>query len=104
MQVGDKIMFVPYALRAGVHAEIKAKPVPGVVVWIHPEGRYAVVERHTGVYTYRESLPLTRVRRKEHYENDRNYEPEGRGRKDRHGPQFGRRAPAVRPARGTGGL
>lgn len=104
MQVGDKIMFVPYALRAGVSGEIRAKPVPGVVVWIHPEGRYAVVERRTGVYTYRESIPLARVRRKEHYENDRNYEPEGRGRKDPHGPQFGRRPAAVRPARGTGGL
>ena len=47
MEIGDKIMFVPYCNRAGVTGEIKSKPVPGRVVWIHPELRFAVVERRT---------------------------------------------------------
>lgn len=59
MKVGDEIMFVPYCNRAGVTGEIKSKPVPGWVEWIHPEGRFAVVVRRTKNYAYRESVRLS---------------------------------------------
>ena len=78
MEIGDKIMFVPYCNRAGVTGEIKSKPVPGRVVWIHPELRFAVVERRTKNYTYRESIWLTRAERRVLNENDSNHEPKGR--------------------------
>ena len=93
MKVGDKIMFVPYCNRAGVTGEIKSKPVPGWVVWIHPELRFAVVERRTKNYTYREAVRLTRAERRMMLnENNSNHEPEGRRGQNGHGPQFGRRA------------
>lgn len=92
MKVGDKIMFVPYCNRAGVTGEIKSKPVPGRVVWLHPELRFAVVERRTRNYTYREAVRLTRAERRMLNENNRDHEPEGRRGQDGHGPQFGRRA------------
>ena len=78
MEIGDKIMFVPYACKAGVTGELKSKPVPGRVVWIHPELRFAVVERRTKNYTYRESIRLTWAERGMLNENDSNHEPEGR--------------------------
>lgn len=97
MEIGDKIMFVPYCNRAGVTGEIKSKPVPGRVVWIHPELRFAVVERQTKNYTYREAVRLTRAERRMMLnENNRDHEPEGRRGQDGHGPQFGRRAAAGR--------
>nr|DAH30309.1 MAG TPA: hypothetical protein [Caudoviricetes sp.] len=97
MEIGDKIMFVPYCNRAGVTGEIKSKPVPGRVVWIHPQLRFAVVERRTKNYTYREAVRLTRAERRMMLnENNSDYEPEGRRGQDGHGPQFGRRAAAGR--------
>lgn len=97
MEIGDKIMFVPYCNRAGVTGEIKSKPVPGWVVWIHPELRFAVVERRTKNYTYREAVRLTRAERRMMLnENDRDHEPEGRRGQNGHGPQFGRRAASGR--------
>lgn len=97
MEIGGKIMFVPYCNRAGVTGEIKSKPVPGWVVWIHPELRFAVVERRTKNYTYREAVRLTRAERRMMLnENDRDHEPEGRRGQNGHGPQFGRRAAPVR--------
>lgn len=33
MEIGDKIMFVPYCNRAGVTGEIKSKPVPCRAGW-----------------------------------------------------------------------
>ena len=93
MEIGDKIMFVPYCNRAGVTGEIKSKPVTGRVVWIHPELRFAVVERQTKNYTYREAVRLTRAERRMMLnENDSDHESEGRRGQDGHGPQFGRRA------------
>ena len=85
MEIGDKIMFVPYACRAGVTGEIKSKPVPGRVVWIHPELRFAVVERRTKNYTYREAVRLTRAeRRMLNGSNEiyRNHEPKRWRRQD----------------------
>lgn len=97
MENGDKIMFVPYCNRAGVTGEIKSKPVPGWVVWIHPELRFAVVERRTKNYTYRESIWLTRAERRMMLnENNCDHELKGRRGQDGHGPQFGRRAAAGR--------
>ena len=97
MEIGDKIMFVPYCNRAGVTGEIKSKPVPGRVVWIHPELRFAVVERQAKNYTYREAVRLTRAERRMMLnENDSDHEPEGWRGQDGHGPQFGRRAAAGR--------
>lgn len=97
MEIGDEIMFVPYACRAGVTGEIKSKPVPGRVVWIHPELRFAVVERRTKNYTYREAVRLTRAERRMMLnENDCDHEPEGRRGQNDHGPQFGRRAASGR--------
>ena len=97
MEIGDKIMFVPYCNRAGVTGEIKSKPVPGRVVWIHPQLRFAVVERQAKNYTYREAVRLTRAERRMMLnENDSDHEPEGRRGKDGHGPQFGRRAASGR--------
>lgn len=97
MEIGGEIMFVPYCNRAGVTGEIKSKPVPGRVVWIHPELRFAVVERRTKNYTYREAVRLTRAERRMMLnENDRDHEPEGRRGQDGHGPQFGRRAASGR--------
>lgn len=96
MEVGNKIMFVPYACRAGVTGEIKSKPVPGRVEWIHPEGRFAVVVRRTKNYTYRESVRLSRAERRMLNENNSDHEPEGRRGQDGHGPQFGRRASSGR--------
>ena len=97
MEIGDKIMFVPYCNRAGVTGEIKSKPVPGWVVWIHPELRFAVVERRTKNYTYREAVRLTRAERRMMLnENNSDHESEGRRGQNGHGPQFGRRAAAGR--------
>lgn len=97
MEIGDKIMFVPYCNRAGVTGEIKSKPVPGWVVWIHPELRFAVVERRTKNYAYRESIWLTRAERRMMLnENNCDHEPKRRRGQDGHGPQFGRRAAASR--------
>lgn len=97
MEIGDKIMFVPYCNRAGVTGEIKSKPVPGLVVWIHPELRFAVVERRTKNYTYREAVRLTRAERRMMLnESNSDHESEGRRGQNGHGPQFGRRAAAGR--------
>lgn len=97
MEIGDKIMFVPYCSRAGVTGEIKSKPVPGRVVWIHPQLRFAVVERRTKNYTYREAVRLTRAERRMMLnENNSDHESEGRRGQDGHGPQFGRRASSGR--------
>lgn len=97
MEIGDKIMFVPYCNRAGVTGEIRSKPVPVLVEWVHPEGRFAVVVRRTKNYTYREAVRLTRAEgRMMLNENNSNHEPEGRRGQDGHGPQFGRRASSGR--------
>ena len=94
MQVGDVIKFRPFALRYAKGAELNAPFMPGTVVWVHPQGRFAVVERRTGFYTYRECVPVNRTMRKEvqSCENDSNYELEGRRGQNRNCPHFGRRA------------
>lgn len=102
MQIGDSINFVPFVMRyTKGNSEIQSSAVPGRVVWIHPEGRYAVVERVARYYTYRECIP---AKRRIIDEDNRNYELERRGRKNGVGPKFGRRPPTRRKADAAGGL
>lgn len=56
--IGDIVYFVPEALRyCKAHGYIKTKSVPGVVVWIHPQRRFMVLERRVAPgLTYRESI------------------------------------------------
>lgn len=57
-KIGDTVNFIPEALRyCKSHGFIKTKAVPGVVVWIHPQRRFMVLERRIapGQY-YRESI------------------------------------------------
>ena len=49
-QIGDTIRFVPEALRyCKEGGYIKSKTVPGVVVWIHPQRRFLVLEDRKSV-------------------------------------------------------
>lgn len=48
MQVGDKVTYVPFVLRYAKDTELRAPSVAAPVLWVHPEGRFAVVERSTG--------------------------------------------------------
>lgn len=90
--IGDIVYFVPEALRyCKAHGYIKTKSVPGVVVWIHPQRRFMVLERRVAPgLTYRESIFIKNGRQLN--ENNRNYESEGRSGENRHIPQFGRRS------------
>lgn len=91
--IGDKIMFHPVFLHVDKDGRrLDGKPpVPGRVVYIHPLGRYLVVERRVDDrYTYREAIKLTKGG--EQLENDSNHEPEGRRGKNGDGHQPGRRA------------
>lgn len=90
-KIGDTINFVPEALRyCKSHGYIKTKSVPGVVVWIHPQRRFMVLERRIAPgLCYRESI-FIRSGRNQTNENDRNHEPQGRSGENRHRPQFGR--------------
>lgn len=95
MQVGDKIMHKPFVLRYYKDSsKTVCKWVPCRVVWIHPLGRFAVVERDNGLYSYRECVWCNKNNRNEvkRRENNSNHEPEGRRGKNRNCPHFGRRA------------
>lgn len=56
MQVGDKVTYIPFVLRYAKDMELRAPSVTASVVWVHPAGRFAVVERRTGRYAYRECI------------------------------------------------
>nr|DAH73622.1 MAG TPA: hypothetical protein [Caudoviricetes sp.] len=88
--IGDIVYFVPEALRyCKAHGYIKTKSVPGVVVWIHPQRRFMVLERRIAPgLCYRESIFIKTGR--QNNENNRNHEPKGRRGQDRHSPQFSR--------------
>ena len=58
MQVGDKVTYVPFVLRYAKDTELRAPSVTAPVVWVHPEGRFAVVGRSTGRYRYQECVPV----------------------------------------------
>ena len=91
--IGDKIMFHPVFMHVDKDGRRLAgkPPVPGRVVYIHPLGRYLVVERRVDDrYTYREAFKLSTGG--EQLENDSDHEPEGRRWKDSDGHQPGRRA------------
>lgn len=92
-EIGDKIMFRPTFLCQDTDGRRlrSREPVPGRVVYVHPQGRYLVAERRVDDrYTYREAFKLTKGG--EQLENDSDYEPEGRRGKNGDGPQSGRRA------------
>lgn len=91
-QIGDTISFIPEALRYYKEGGyVKTKMVPGVVVYIHPQRRYMVLERRISPgRVYRESIFIKNGRQRN--ENDCNHESEGRGGKNRHGPNFNRRS------------
>lgn len=94
IKVGDIVNYQPFVLHYEKDMVLKATGKPCRVVWIHPRGIYAVVQRDTDLYSYRETIWLENQqdRRGTSNENNRNYEPKGRGGEDRHVPHFGRRA------------
>lgn len=63
MQVGDKVTYVPFVLRCAKDTELRAPSVAAPVLWVHPEGRFAVVERSTGRYRYRECIPCRKTKK-----------------------------------------
>lgn len=103
VRVGDIVKHQPFVLRYEKDMVLKAAGKPCRVVWIHPRGIYAVVQRDTGLYSYNETIWLANQqnRRGTSYENDRNYELKGRCGEDRHVPHFGRRAAPRREDFGT---
>ena len=91
--IGDKIMFHPVFMHVDKDGRRLAgkPPVPGQVVYIHPLGRYLVVERRVDErYAYREAILLTKGEVRN--DDDSDYEPEGRRRENSDGHQSGRRA------------
>lgn len=49
MQIGDKVIRTPYTVGEGipvgtVNSRNSGRPMRGTVVWIHPKGRFHVVE------------------------------------------------------------
>lgn len=83
MEIGDKIEYIPVGSK-GPKGEERGKRLPARVVWIHPLGRFAVVERRTAYYTYRESVRLARRKGGKQHETDRDNEPQGRRWKNHH--------------------
>lgn len=63
MQVGDKVTYVPFVLRYAKDTELWAPSVAASVLWVHPEGRFAVVGRSTGRYRYRECVPCRKTKK-----------------------------------------
>lgn len=62
MQVGDNVTYIPFVLRYAKDTELRAPSVVAPVVWVHPEGRFAVVERSIGRYRYRECIPCRKTK------------------------------------------
>lgn len=62
MQKGDEVTYVPFVLRYAKDTELRAPSVTVPVVWVHPEGRFAVVERSIGRYRYRECIPCRKTK------------------------------------------
>lgn len=91
-KIGDSISFMPEALRYYKEGGyIQSKTVTGVVVYIHPQHRYLVLERRISPdRVYRETIFIKNGRQLN--ENDCNYEPEGWSGKNRHGANFNRRS------------
>lgn len=63
MQAGEKVTCVPFVLRYAKDTELRAPSVAASVVWVHPEGRFAVVDRSTGRYRYRECVPCRKTKK-----------------------------------------
>lgn len=54
-KIGDKKTFVPEAFSCGLPIEC-SKTVTGTVVWVHPAGRYYIVEVTVHGNTWRETM------------------------------------------------
>lgn len=63
MQVGDEVAYIPFVLRYAKDTELRAPSVAAPVVWVHPEGRFAVVERSIGRYRYLECIPCRKIKK-----------------------------------------
>ena len=92
-EIGDRIMFRPtflYQDKDGRRLRSR-EPVPGRVVYVHPQGRYLVAERRVDErYAYREAILLTKGEVRN--DDDSDHESEGRRGKNSDGHQSGRRA------------
>ena len=91
--IGDKIMFHPVFMHVDKDGRRLAgkPPVPGRVVYVHPQGRYLVAERRVDDrYTYREAILLAKGEVRN--EDDGNHELKRRCRENGDGHQPGRRA------------
>lgn len=53
--IGDKKTFVPAAFEAGLPSGY-AKAVTGTVVWIHPRGRFYLVEVEVNGYKWHQAF------------------------------------------------
>nr|DAI76172.1 MAG TPA: hypothetical protein [Caudoviricetes sp.] len=92
-EIGDKIMFRPTFLRQDKDGRRlrSREPVPGQVVYVHPQGRYLVAERRVDDrYTYREAILLAKGEVLN--DDDSDHESEGRRGENGNGHQSGRRA------------
>lgn len=54
-KLGEKKTFKPQSFENGLPVELK-KEVTGTVVWIHPKGRYYLVEVSINGNTWRETM------------------------------------------------
>lgn len=56
-RIGDKITYVPNALKHDLPCDCDRR-VTGTVVWIHPKGRFYLVEVEVNGHKWHEALPL----------------------------------------------
>lgn len=61
MKIGDKVVRTPHTVGEGMpvgtlNSEHSGRPMRGTVVWIHPKGRFHVVEFEVNGRTLRESF------------------------------------------------
>lgn len=65
MYIGQHVTETPQTLYFNLHdkSEQRIRPMPGTVVWIHPKGRFYVVEFDFGRYSVREAFRCERRKR-----------------------------------------
>ena len=84
MKLGDTVMACPKLLKLDFDPQTKRQtPIPGTVIYIHPTGRFFVLEFHFRKNIVREAFFSLPEMENDYNENDRNYEREGRRRQDR---------------------
>ena len=57
VKIGDTKTFMPEAFSVGL-PDACPKAVTGRVVWIHPKGRFCLVEVEAHGHTWRQALPM----------------------------------------------